>query len=589
MQYAFGAAPREAALFLFCGAIMALGGPITAYGAKLLVDAVLTSDLRAGLTAAALLAVWAGVSLMNTLYYLDFLFAVAEKSSGAVNRRLMALTAGVPGLAHHELPAYLKEMDLLREQRGALSGMCNATAGMVRVTVQLLATVVLFTRLHPALLLLPFFGFGSFWAGRKARDLQQAAYEATVEDDRRRRHLFTTATAADAAKELRVFGLQDELIARHHASAGRAMALRARADRQSAFLSGLGSLLFAFGYLGSIALVVLRAVDGRVTPGDVVLTVGLAAGMNGVVNVAVNYGTNYLRILRIAGHLLWLEDYVAGATRPPAAPAPVPGQLRTGIDLQDITFRYPTANGETPGKPILDGVTLHLPAGTVVALVGENGAGKTTLVKLLSRFYEPDSGHILVDGTDLRRLPIDQWRERLTAAFQDFSRFEFLARETVGVGYLPSIDETPAVEAALARAGGDDVPRILPRGLETQLGQQWPDGAELSGGQWQKLALGRSMMRPHPLLVIFDEPTSALDPQTEHALFERISDTARSGANAAGTVTLLISHRFSTVRMADHIVVLSDGRIVEQGSHTALMQRDGLYAELYRLQSRAYR
>jgi ABC-type multidrug transport system fused ATPase/permease subunit len=189
---------------------------------------------------------------------------------------------------------------------------------------------------------------------------------------------------------------------------------------------------------------------------------------------------------------------------------------------------------------------------------------------------------------DLARFGPAAWRGRLSAAFQDFASFEFLARETVGVADLPRIDDRGAVSAALERAGATGAVDALPQGLDTQLGTAWDGGAELSGGQWQKLALARGLMRGCPLLVVFDEPTAALDAQTEHALFERFAEAARAGSRA-GTVTLLVSHRFSTVRMADLIVVLDGGRVREAGGHAELMAAGGLYAELYQLQSRAYR
>jgi ABC-type multidrug transport system fused ATPase/permease subunit len=581
--FAFRTAPREAILFWLCGAVMALWGPWTAFGAKLLVDAALERDLSRGLVAAAVLALAAGVGLVNTLYYLDFLFTVAEKASAAVNRRLIALMAGIPGLTHHERPDYLRELDLLREQRGALGWLTNATAGIIRVVVQLGASLVLLAQLDPILLLLPLVGVGSFLAGRRARDLQHGAAEATAEAERLRKHLFELSTGAAAGKELRVFGLADDLIARHHAAAETVIRERDRADWRSALLQAAGSVLFGLGYVGAIGLVLLRAIEGAATVGDVVLTVGLAAGLNGAVQVAVGYGTYFLHILRVAQRYLWLEEYAAAARLTHDRPSPAPERLVGGIELRDVSFTYPGAE-----TAVLDRVSLRLPAGSVVALVGENGAGKTTLVKLLNRFYEPDGGQILVDGVDLRRLPLEDWRARVSAAFQDFSRFEFLVRETVGVGDVPRIEDAPSVRTALGRAGGDDVPAALARGLETQLGTGWEGGVELSGGQWQKLALGRAMMRPSPLLVVFDEPTAALDAQTEHGLFERFAAAARAGEHA-GTVTVLVTHRFSTVRMADLIVVLERGRVVELGSHQELLGRRGLYAELYELQSRVYR
>ena len=250
-----------------------------------------------------------------------------------------------------------------------------------------------------------------------------------------------------------------------------------------------------------------------------------------------------------------------------------------------MSFAYPGTS-----RVVLDDVSVTLPAGAVVAIVGENGAGKTTLVKLLAKMYEPSSGSILVDDTPLARLSAIEWRACLAGAFQDFFRFEFRARHTVGLGDLLRLDDEPAVVAAVDRAGAADVVTRLTSGLDTQLGPTWPCGVELSFGQWQKLALARGFMRDQPLLLVLDEPTAALDAETEHALFERYAAAARGTAGSdGGRVTILVSHRFSTVRMADLIVVLDGARLVEVGTHEELMAKSGLYSELYGIQAAAYR
>jgi len=210
-------------------------------------------------------------------------------------------------------------------------------------------------------------------------------------------------------------------------------------------------------------------------------------------------------------------------------------------------------------------------------------------VKLLARFYEPTEGRILVEGVDLRCFDPAEWRTRWAAGFQDFARFELLAGETVGVGDLPRMEEKAAIGSALARAAATDVVDGLPHGTRTPLGRTFDDGVELSGGQWQKLALGRAMMRESPLVLVLDEPTASLDAFTEHELFSRYAQTAGRVAAETGAITILVSHRFSTVQMADFIVVLDSGRLVEVGSHEELMSRGGLYAELFELQARAYR
>ncbi len=284
--------------------------------------------------------------------------------------------------------------------------------------------------------------------------------------------------------------------------------------------------------------------------------------------------------------LAWLEDYAASLVAD--ADLSVPARLREGIRLDHVSFAYPGTS-----RLVLENVSLELPAGAVVAIVGENGAGKTTLVKLLAKLYEPTSGAIRVDGQPLARMRADAWRERLAGAFQDFFRFELPARQSIGVGDVPRLDEEPAVVRAVERAGADDVVARWPAGLDTQLGPTWPGGVDVSFGQWQKLALARSFMRDHPLLLVLDEPTAALDAETEHALFERYAAAARGDVAettaADGRITILVSHRFSTVRMADLIVVLDGARLVEAGTHEDLMARGGPYAELYGIQAAAYR
>jgi ATP-binding cassette subfamily B protein len=352
-----------------------------------------------------------------------------------------------------------------------------------------------------------------------------------------------------------------------------------RARWASASWHTLAWAVFGAAYVGAIVFVAF----GLGAPAAQVLLV-LAAGSRLSAYVSGTVGElGFLRGFWMDGsrRLAWLEDYAASLTA--SADAPVPDALRTGIRLDHVSFSYPGT-----ARLALEDISLTLPAGSVVAIVGENGAGKTTLIKLLAKLYEPTSGSIVVDDVPLARLRADEWRTRLAGAFQDFFRFEFVARHTVGVGDVPRLDEEPAVVAAVGRAGADDVVARLAAGLDTQLGPTWPGGVDVSFGQWQKLALARGFMRDRPLLLVLDEPTAALDAETEHALFERYAAAAR-GAAGEGRITILVSHRFSTVRMADRIVVMDGAHVVETGPHDALMAKRGTYAELYAIQAAAYR
>jgi ATP-binding cassette, subfamily B, bacterial len=558
---------------------------LSIYAVKWLVDAAVSGSVNAALMAAVAIAAARAADLVCSRLFHSSREMLRESTLLLVDQRMMEIAGGAIGLDHEERPDYANQMALLRADRELLGWATESIVKNVRVAIQVVGSAAILATLHPVLALLPLLGIPPFLAAKRGTDIAQRTAEATAERQRTWGHLFTRATTADAGKELRLFGLADVLIGRHNRLTDEVVRLKERASWQGAALDVAGTVCFAGGYVAAIGLVLWRAMNGQATAGDVVLGISLAAQMSAQVAKAVAFGNITLKAIRAAGRYLWLVEYEAAARRawPDLAPARVPATLSDGITLENLSFAYPGTQ-----KEILRDVSVHLPAGSVVALVGENGAGKTTLVKLLEQFYDPTAGRILLDGVDLHRLDTAEWRARTTAAFQDFRKFEFVVQETVGVGSLAQMGDATAVRSALAEAGGEDLIELLPHDMATQLGKSWEGGVDLSGGQWQKLALGRAFMRQDPLLVFFDEPTAAIDAQTEHALFVRFAAAARSGASR-GTVTLIVSHRFSTVRMADLILVLDGGRVVEQGSHEALIRSGGMYAELYDLQAAAYR
>ncbi len=551
---------------------------------KLLADAAVGSDLTLALVAAAggacavtigLFAGWLGANGQTVL---------RERTGLALEERLARLSLGVPGLEHHERPGYQDTLALLREERGRLGDSFYAIISGLQLVVRFGATLVLLITVHFSLVLLPVFGLVLLATERRAERLRQSAMETTAEPLRTANHLVETSTSAGPAKELLVFGLGDEFLRRHRAIWGGIDQARTRAAIHGVVLNTVGWVVLSVGYAAAVALAAWLAVEGRATAGDVLMTLSLAGQVHGYVAGGAGLFAWIVGTLKAVERLLWLTHYSSDAAKTDTGHLPSPRRLTAGIDLKDVSFVYPGT-----GNEVLSDVCLHLPAGSTVAIVGENGAGKTTLLKLLCRFYDPSQGRIVVDGTGLDQHDLEAWRARVTAAFQDFARFQFIARETVGVGDLPAVHDLSAVERAVSRAGAEDVLAGLPSGLETQLGREWKAGVELSEGQWQKLALARALMRERPLLLILDEPTASLDAETEYALFARYAAAVKATASEVGTITILVSHRFSTVRMADSIVVLDSGRVIEVGDHDALMARGGLYAELYGLQERAYR
>lgn len=581
---AFRADPVRAASVFFLAIAARLGDVLHPLLLKLVLEAVGARDQRQLLLVALaygttmvleFLAAWTSFTVGVTLQ---------EKTGLLIDQRLIELTAGVPGLEHHERPGHLDEMELLRSQREALAGGVRAVVDTAAMVVGSFGMLALLASVHPVMLVLPLFALPSLAAAARAEQLRQAALESSTEDVRRARHVYDLATTTAPAKEVRIFGSGPVLVERHRRLWAGVDAVRTKAGRGGAVLTTGGWAFFAFGYVGSIGLVLGLATRGQVSAPEVLLALSVAAQVNQNVSGTVYLVAWYLNSVKVVHRYRWLVDYATAAGSPPPDPLPLPDRLQSGISLRGVGFTYPGSE-----RAVLHDVDLRIPAGSTVAVVGDNGAGKTTLIKLLCCFYSPTAGTIEVDGIDLSRVPAEEWRQRMAAGFQDFARFEILARENVGVGDLPRLGDAHAVDAALERAAAQDIHPTLPDGLETQLGRAFADGVELSGGQWQKLALGRAMMRVDPLLLVLDEPTANLDPQTEHALFERYAGAARRTARATGAITLLVSHRFSTVRMADLIVVVDGGTVTEVGSHDELMARGSLYAELYELQARAYR
>jgi ATP-binding cassette subfamily B protein len=559
--------------------VAALPDALLAWWFKLLGEGAIAGDWRQVRLAAVAIALSAAGTWVLVTVSTRVSRRFRDKVTIALEGHIATIQASIVTIAHQERPEYLDRLAVLRHQVFMLDHMYMSLFTTCGWLLRLAVTVGLLMAIHPALALLTLFALPpvltSSWRPAVERGAQQRGAAAA----RRARHLFDVATTASPGKEVRVIGLADRLVRERREAWAAGNAPMAAARWVSAGWHALAWAIFGGGYVAAIVFVV--TVVGAPT-GAVLLTLAAGARLSFYVGGAVGE-IGFLRgvWLDAARRLAWLEDYAAATAA--AADRPAPTQLRDGIRFEHVSFAYPGTD-----RLVLDDVSLHLPAGAVVAVVGENGAGKSTLVKLLAQLYYPSHGRITVDGEDLARIAAADWRSRLAGAFQDFFRFEFPARHTVGVGDLPRLDDEPAVTTAVGRAGAADVIERLPSGLATQLGPTWPGGVEVSFGQWQKLALARGFMRDRPLVLVLDEPTAALDAETEHALFERYAAAVRAD-DGVGRVTLLVSHRFSTVRMADLIVVLDGARVVEHGTHEALVARGGQYAQLYAIQAAAYR
>ncbi|HZQ17550.1 MAG TPA: ABC transporter ATP-binding protein [Terriglobales bacterium] len=389
-------------------------------------------------------------------------------------------------------------------------------------------------------------------------------------------YLRQAGATKEAAKELKLFNLAEFFTARFAKLADIIYHQDVDLAKKRLQIGSVLSLISTGGYYGAYAYVIWRTVAGRLTIGTFYFLI------TAIMQASSNIQQVFSTLSGIADQALFLTDLLAFfemkptiRSKPNALPAPRP--IRRGFEFRDVSFHYPGNE-----RMVIDRLNFHLHPAERVALIGENGQGKTTIVKLITRLYDPTDGQILLDGVDLREYDLEDLYREIGVIFQDFMRYEMTARENIGVGKIDEVENLPALKNAAHKSLADEVISRLPAGLEQMLGRRFESGVDLSGGEWQRLALARAYLRDSQLLVL-DEPTAALDARSEYQVFQRFAELT------TGKMALFISHRFSTVRMADRIVVLESGRIVEEGTHEKLTRMGGRYAEMFELQAASYR
>lgn len=405
--------------------------------------------------------------------------------------------------------------------------------------------------------------------------LYEFFYKETPEE-REREYLGDLLVQPRNTKEIRAYVLADYLLGRHRERSEELYRLREQMYRSGTRVSMLTGLVTGTALALAYLFVAVQGISGGIDPGGVVLVIGAFASVSGTLG---NISSTFVAVDQ---HTTFLEDYFSFLSIerlvPVRAPArEVPVSFEAGIEFDDVTFTYP---GGT--EPAVAGLNLHIRGGELIALVGENGAGKSTLVKLLLRFYDPSHGAVRIGGADLRDLDPEALRSRIGVLFQDYASYELSVRENVQMGRPGRIDDDGRVLAALEDARSDWLLRKMPKGLDAKVGRLFEGGHDLSGGEWQRLALARIMYRDADVWIL-DEPTSSLDPEAEAAIFAELKDVLK------GRIGIVISHRFSTVRIADRIAVIADGKVTELGSHEELIRANGRYAQLFELQAAGYR
>ncbi len=520
-----------------------------------------------------------GVAIFGSLIargtdYLDAL--LADKYTRHVSIRVMKHASALDLMAYED-PVFYDRLERARVQATDRLGMIQSIGRLIQQVITAASLSISILLFSPWLLLLlvaglipAFLGESHFAFLGYALNFRQTPIRRELD------YLRVLGGSREAAKELKLFGLKDFLIGRFTRLSDEIYDKNVNLARRRLIAGSMLSTIGMLGYYSAYAYVIWRTVAGALSIGTLTFLTGA------IVQASSNIQQIFSTLSGIADQALFLTDLLAFfamkptiRSKPNALPAPRP--IRSGFEFRNVSFRYPGNS-----RMVLNGLNFHLHAGERVALIGENGEGKTTLVKLMTRLYDPVEGQILLDGIDLREYDLDDLYREIGVIFQDFMRYEMTARENIAVGQIEALKDTASLENAAGRSMANEVIERLPHGYEQMLGRRFENGVDLSGGEWQKVALARAYLRNAQVLIL-DEPTAALDARSEYDVFRRFAELT------AGKSALFISHRFSTVRMADRIVVLENGRIAEDGSHEELFHLGGRYAEMFELQAASYR
>jgi ATP-binding cassette subfamily B protein len=516
----------------------------------------------------------AGGVLGRVIDYLDAL--LAGRYTNHISVRVMEHAASLDLLAYED-PVFYDRLERARVQATDRLYMIQAMGRLIQqviTTITLSVSIMIFS---PWLLLMLIVGVIPAFVGEThfaflgyAKNFRQTPIRRQLD------YLRILGGSKEAAKELKLFGLKDFLSGRFKGLSNQVyeedIALARRKVVAGGFLSAIGTA----GYYTAYVFAVWRTVTGVFSFG----TLSLLA--NAIREASSNLQQTFSTLSTIADQALFLTDLIAFfemrptiQSKPNALPAPRP--IQRGFEFRNVSFKYPGSS-----RLVLNGLNFQLRPGERIALIGENGEGKTTIVKLLTRLYDPFEGQVLLDGVDLREYDLEDLYREIGVIFQDFMRYEMTARENIAVGRIDEVNNLPLLEQSAQKSMADGVVSKLHSGYDQMLGRRFDGGVDLSGGEWQKVALARAYLRDAQVLIL-DEPTSALDARSEYEVFQRFAELT------AGKMALFISHRFSTVRMADRIVVLENGRIAEEGNHDALTHLGGRYAEMFELQAASYR